>query len=116
MRLESKKYLFDIRQAADLLLRFSQGKTFAEFTADPLLRSAIERQFEVIGEALSQLSKVDPDAASAISEHRRIIAFRNILIHGYAEIDHRLVWGILEGKLPDLHRQVQTLLGSESAE
>lgn len=115
MRLESKKYLFDIKQAADLLLRFSQGKTFAEFVADPLLRSAIERQFEIIGEALSQLSKVDPDAAVAISEHRRIIAFRNILIHGYAEIDHRLVWGILEGKLPNLHRQVQALLGSESA-
>ncbi len=44
MRLEVKKYLFDIKQAADLLLRFSRGKTFAEFTADPLLRSAIERQ------------------------------------------------------------------------
>lgn len=113
MQLEAKKYLFDIKQAADLLLRFSRGKTFAEFTADPLLRSAIERQFEIIGEALNQLSRIDPDTASAISEHRRIIAFRNILIHGYAEIDHRLVWGILEGKLPDLYRQVETLLAKD---
>jgi uncharacterized protein with HEPN domain len=48
MRLEAKKYLFDIKQAADLLLRFSRGKTLAEFTADPLLRSAIECQFEII--------------------------------------------------------------------
>jgi uncharacterized protein with HEPN domain len=74
------------------------------------LRSAVERQFEIIGEALNQLSKIDPDTATAISEHRRIIAFRNILIHGYAEIDHRLVWGILEGKLPGLRKQVEALL------
>ena len=59
------------------------------------------------------MSKVDPDAVAAISEHRRIIAFHNILIHGYAEIDHRLVWGILEGKLPDLHRQVEALLAND---
>jgi uncharacterized protein with HEPN domain len=87
----------------------------AQFTADPLLRSAIERQFEIIGEALSQLSRIDPATASAISEHRRIIAFRNILIHGYAEIDHRLVWGMLEGKLPELHQQVEILLASDPA-
>lgn len=113
MQLEARKYLFDIMQAADLLLRFSRGKILANFTADPLLRSAIERQFEIIGVALNQLSRIDPDTASAISEHRRIIAFRNILIHSYAEIDHRLVWGILEGKLPDLHRQVETLLAKD---
>ena len=110
-----RNIFFDIKQAADLLLRFSRGKTFADFTADPLLRSAIERQFEIIGEALNQLSKVDPGTVSTISEHRRIIAFRNILIHGYAEIDHRLVWGILEGKLPDLHRQVEALLTNDPA-
>ena len=113
MQLEAKKYLFDIKHAADLLLRFSRGKTFTDFTVDPLLQSAIERQFEIIGEALNQLTKVDPDTAATISEHRRIIAFRNILIHGYAEIDHRLVWGILEGKLPDLHRQVEALLAND---
>ena len=59
MRLESKKYLFDITQAAKLLSQFSSGKTFADYIADPLLRSAVERQFEVIGEALAQLVKVD---------------------------------------------------------
>jgi len=64
---------------------------------------------------LSRLSKIDPDTVGAISGHRRIIAFRNILIHGYAEIDYRLVWGILEGKLPDLHRQVEMLLAGDSA-
>jgi uncharacterized protein with HEPN domain len=60
MRLEAKKYLFDIQHAADLLLRFSRGKTFADFTADPLLQSAIERQFEIIGEALNQRRRLIP--------------------------------------------------------
>ena len=89
MRLESKKYLFDIRQAAGLLTEFTQVKSFADFQGDPMLRSAVERQFEIIGEALAKLAKIDQETAALISEHRRIIAFRNILIHGYAQIDDR---------------------------
>ena len=116
MRLEAKKYLYDIKQAADLLLRFSQDKTFADYSADPLLRSAIERQFEIVGEALNQLSKIDAATAADIHEYRRIIAFRNILIHGYAELDHRLVWGKLEGKLPALCQEVTDLLAEEPEE
>ena len=110
MRLESKKYLFDVKQAADLLAEFTQAKSFEDFQSDPMLRSAVERQFEVIGEALSQLAKLDHDTADLISDHRRIIAFRNILIHGYAQIDHRLVWGVLDSKLPTLSREVEKLL------
>ena len=110
MRLESKKYLFDVKQAADLLAEFTRAKSFEDFQSDPMLRSAVERQFEVIGEALSQLAKLDHDTADLISDHRRIIAFRNILIHGYAQIDHRLVWGVLDSKLPTLSREVEKLL------
>lgn len=56
MRLESKKFLFDIKQAADLLADFTRAKSFENFQADTMLRSAVERQYEVIGEALSQLA------------------------------------------------------------
>ena len=59
MRLECKKYLFDIERAAGLVRDFTQGKTFAEFGSDLMLRSAVERQFEIIGEALNQLLKID---------------------------------------------------------
>ena len=115
MRLESKKYLFDIKQAAGLLADFTRSKSFEDFREDPMLRSAVERQFEVIGEALSQLAKVDHETAERISEYRRIIAFRNILIHGYAQIDHRLVWGVLESKLPTLSQEVEKLLQEDTS-
>ena len=114
MQLESKKYLFDINQAAVLLADFTRGKSFADFQGDPMLRSAVERQFEIIGEALTKLAKVDQETATLISEHRRIIAFRNILIHGYAQIDDRLVWGVLDSKLPSLSQEVKKLLEEEA--
>jgi len=110
MRLESKKYLFDIVQAAENLRQFSHDKAFSDYQADALLRSAVERQFEIIGEALGRLAKEDPVTAERIAEYQRIISFRNILIHGYVEIDDRLVWGILQSKLPGLLEQVQSLL------
>lgn len=78
-----------------------------------MLRSAVERQFEIIGETLVQLSRLDEALAARISEYRRIIAFRNILIHGYAQVDDRIVWDILETKLPILRREVRMLLEQE---
>jgi uncharacterized protein with HEPN domain len=96
-----------------LLMRFAEGKSFADYEWDEMLRSAVERQFEIIGETLSQLSRIDLDTAYQISEYRRIIAFRNILIHGYAQIDDRIVWDLLQTKLPLLRREAQQLLDAE---
>ena len=67
--------------------------------------------FKIIGETLAQLAKRDAPAAARIGERRRIIAFRNILVHGYADVDDRLVWDIIESKLPALLRDVEELLG-----
>jgi uncharacterized protein with HEPN domain len=82
-----------------------------------MLRSAVERQFEIIGEALAQLARLNEDLASRISEHRRIIAFRNILIHGYApappapsSMDSRIVWDVVQTRLPALRREVAELM------
>ena len=58
---------------------------------DDMLKSAVERQFGVIGEALARLAKTDPAVAEQVADHRRIIAFRNILVHGYATVDDRIV-------------------------
>lgn len=113
MRLESKKYLYDIARAAALAVEFVGGKSFTDYAADAMLRSAVERQLEIVGEALAQLARIDPATASQISDHQRIIAFRNILIHGYAEIDHRIVWNVLEQKLPIVRREADSLLSSD---
>ncbi len=110
MQLEAKKYLYDVQQATRRLTEFTAGKDFNDYQQDPMLRAAVERQFEIIGEALGQLAKLDRTIAARISEHSRIIAFRNILIHGYADIDDQLVWDIVQTKVPVLNREVEALL------
>jgi uncharacterized protein with HEPN domain len=109
---EARKYLYDIQQAAALIAIFTDGRSYDEYLADVMLRSAVERQFEIIGEAMTQLSKFDAALAGRISEHRDIIAFRNILIHGYASVNHRLVWGVVETGLSVLRREIEELMGA----
>ena len=73
-------------------------------------RSAVERQFGIIGEALSRLSRDHAEVAAEIPDRARIIAFRNILIHGYAAVDDQIVWGVVEAYLEQLRTAVQRLL------
>ena len=110
MRPECKKYLYDIQKACRLLSQFTSGKTLADYVEDPLLKSGVERQFEVIGEALNQMLRLDRGLADAITDPKRIIAFRNILVHGYAIVSDEVVWGILETNLATLQREVRALL------
>jgi uncharacterized protein with HEPN domain len=107
---DTRKYLFDIREACDLITQFTAGKTPDDYRNDTLLRSGVERQFEIIGEALGQAIRHDPALARQISDPSRIIAFRNRLIHGYATISDDVVWGIIETSLPVLAREVKDLL------
>lgn len=103
-------YLHDIRQAARYIATFTEGNSYADYEQDRLLSSAVERQLQIIGEALAQLDREAPEIASRIPEYRRVIAFRNVLVHGYASLDNRLVWGVIEAKLPQLSRAVGELL------
>ena len=116
MQPEAKTLLFDIRNAARLIGRFTQGRGFEDYTDDPMLRSAVERQFEIVGEALNQLVKLDAATAAQIADYRKIIAFRNILIHGYAIVSDELVWAIVETRLPGLLKTVEQLLPAESTD
>ncbi|MFC7293887.1 DUF86 domain-containing protein [Marinobacter aromaticivorans] len=104
--------MFDIKAAAERVQRFVATKTEADYMADELLQSAVERQFEIIGEAMSQLHKTDSDMAEGITDYRKMIAFRNVLIHGYATIDPLIVWGVIESNLASLIEQVTVILES----
>jgi len=72
----------------------------------------VERNFEIIGEAIKRLAQHDPTSASRIGAHAQIIAFRNVLIYGYDLVDHTLVWNAIEQQLPVLQRDVESLAGA----
>jgi uncharacterized protein with HEPN domain len=108
------KTLEDIRDAAAFILAVTQGKTLEDYSEERLLRQAIERNFEIIGEAVGRLARNDPETASRLSEHERIVAFRNVLIHGYDLVDDELVWDTIRTKLPILLSEVEELLMAES--
>lgn len=73
------------------IARFTEGKDYAAYEANEFLRSAVERQFEIVGEAPNRLARLDDEVATQIPDLPRIVAFRNVLIHGYATVDNRLV-------------------------
>jgi len=113
MHADAAKLIWDAQQALQRIKRFVARKDFAAYQSDELLRSAVERQFEILGEALNQLSRLDPDVAEKIPELPRIVAFRNILIHGYASVDDRLVWGVVESQLEPLLDVIAALLSED---
>jgi uncharacterized protein with HEPN domain len=109
-RRDPRAYLLDMQRAIALLRTAAGAKTLAEYAGDAILRSAVERQFITIGEALTQLLRLMPDLQARISNTRRIIAFRNILVHGYAEVAHDIVWSALQDDLLVLGEEVNALL------
>ena len=110
MQPKAPKLLEDIRDAAAFVGEAVRGKGLADYERDRLLRQAIERNFEIIGEAMNRLAQHDAQTAARISKHRRIIDFRNLLIHGYDLIDHRLVWSTIDEEVPVLLAEVTALL------
>jgi len=113
---EVLKFLHDVEQACGLIEQFTSGRSVEDFQRDVQLRSAVERQFITIGEALQQSLRVKPDLANSISESRRIINFRNVMVHGYAQIMPDTVWGVVEKDLKLLHQQVRQLIVAFAAD
>lgn len=107
---DTRAWLLDIVAACDLVSEFTADKTFDEYAGNVLLRSAVERQLEIVGEALRAAVRHQPELAAQITDVPAIIAFRNQLTHAYSAVDHRTVWGILERRLPLLRSEVDALL------
>jgi uncharacterized protein with HEPN domain len=110
MPLKPQMYLADILRAGEALGEFTDGKTFEDYQASLLLRSAVERQLEIVGEALNQLLIHAPKFENRFVDRRQIKGFRNVLAHEYGVVDDAVVWGILEIHLPGLLLETQTLM------
>lgn len=113
MHARSLKWLEDIRDAAAFIGQVMHGQSIEAYGADRLLRQAVERNFEIIGEAIKRLAQHDPGTAVRIAHYAQIIAFRNVLIHGYELVDHSLVWSAVQTQLPVLLRDVAAILDSD---
>lgn len=109
MELEVKKLVYDLDQATERIAAFTQGKRLQDYKADALLRSGVERQFEIVGEALNRLKKVDPEIVAQITDYRRIIGFRNVLAHGYDVVSDDTTWDIVQNKLATLRQEIAAL-------
>ena len=110
MKDEIRKNLIDILQAAEEIQNFTHNLDLKSYQESPITQRAVERDFEIIGEALSRIRKIDEDFIDNISEHHRIIGFRNILIHGYDIVDEMIVWNAVTDHLPILINDIRKLL------
>lgn len=105
---KARKLIVDISLSCKEILEFTIGKTYKDFESDRLLQLAIEREFEIIGEALSRLEKVEIEKLEDnIPEYRKIIGFRNIIAHGYDIIDLEAMWDFVKNRLPELLDKVE---------
>jgi len=110
MQPKTPKYLDDIRDAAQFVLDLVRERSLDDYRRDRVLRQTIERNFEIIGEAMNRIAKLDPDTAARIGNYPRIIAFRNVLTHGYDLIEDDRVWSVIQKELPALVEHVERLL------
>lgn len=110
MHRDPRVLLADIEQAGADIARFTEGMDSGAFAGDALTQAAVERKFEIVGEALNRLHGYHPEIARRIPRLRRIVDFRNLLSHGYDRVNPERVWSHAQRNLPELRRVVQALL------
>lgn len=110
MKPELRENLEDALKHGIEIQGFVSGMTMGDYSSDDKTRLAVERSFEIIGEALNRSYKIDPALVDAIPNYRQIISFRNILAHCYDSVENRIVWGIIEECLPRLLSDLKRIL------
>ena len=109
MNSDIKKYLFDIHESVLSIEKYlGEKRDFNIYLGDKMLRRAIERELEIIGEAMNRIDKVDPNVS--ITGKPKIISLRNRVIHGYDKTDNEIIWGVIVRHLPLLKSQISSLL------
>lgn len=96
--------------SCEFLLEFTKGRTADDYRDDRAFRSAVERELQIIGEALIQLDDARPDIAEQIPDYLNIIGFRHVLVHGYDTLNPATVWNVIETKLAPLKDQLRAIL------
>ncbi len=102
-------YLWDMLDAACAVQEFVASRSFSDYLADRMLRGAVERHLEIVGEAANRVSRTFREAHPQIP-WQRIVAQRNVLAHEYGEIEHALVWRVATIRIPELIQRLQKLL------
>lgn len=109
MKREIKKYLFDIKISIDSINEFlGDERDFIAYQENKLLRRGVEREIEIIGEAMNRILKLDESIR--IENARQIVDTRNFVIHGYDKVDDVVIWGIVSNHLPKLLEEIERLL------
>jgi len=106
-----KKFLYDIINASEDIEEFIGKLELEEFLQNKLVRAAVERKFEIIGEALNRIKKIDEAILSDVDDFQRIIGFRNVITHGYDVIDTEIVWHAAKDNVLKLKEQIKHLIG-----
>jgi uncharacterized protein with HEPN domain len=111
MQPESKDaaYLWDMLDAARAVQGFVTSRSFEDYASDRMLRGAVERHIEIIGEAANRVSRGFRAAHPEIP-WRQIIAQRNVLTHEYGDIDDALIWRVVTTRIPELMSQLERLM------
>lgn len=105
---------FDALKAARAIKSFCSGKTFEDYCGDDMLAAAVERKFEIIGEALSRLRRKHPENLAHVTDWPAIIGFRNVLAHTYDHVEETVVWGIVSEKIPRFISELEAIEGVET--
>jgi len=106
------KFLYDIKLAIDDIESYfdTETKTFDNYKKNSLLKRAIERNLEIIGEAINRILKEDP--SFPIDNAKKIIGLRNQIIHGYDSVSDENIWGIIMVHLPKLKSEINSMINN----
>lgn len=107
---EINKYLYDIKQAITEINEYTKKESFESFSSNSMIQSAVERKFEIIGEALNKIKKLDETVLDSFTDAGKIIGFRNIIIHGYDILDEKIIWDAVQNNVPKLLKEINSLL------
>lgn len=102
MRRDPRVHLLDVLEAAQNVQAFMAGRDRTVYDDDLLLRSAVERQLQIMGEAMSRLRREDAAVAARVPDAAKIVGFRNVLVHGYDIVDREQVWTAITIEVPML--------------